>query len=132
MINFNEPIDNVVKRLTKDYKYANDVCLLLMLKHNGEKFLRVLDYLDIREKRLETFANVCCHNMDIDYIIESTIYLYYEYIDRKDMLANLDSSNPIEFIYRLPNSAEDFYNDYIYNSYTSVFYSRFKNNSKCR
>ena len=98
--------------------------LLELGDFDSEPYIEILEWLDITGKRLDTFFEKCCH-CDIDYVRETLCYLQFEYISKKDILANLDSSNPIPFINRLPESNFEYLNDHLYAEYTSVFNNLF-------
>lgn len=119
----------IIDDLTCKNQYATEICLLLYL---SEKYssLYYLDYLGIKGEDLETLVNKCCLEYSIDYITQTIRFLRSGFLGMDEIMANLNSKNPIPFIDRLLHEEEDY--EIAYENYAGKFRSAFNANNKKR
>ena len=120
-------IDDVIKDLTNDGEYANEFCLLMYLDDETQ-YLYYLQYLDIKGKDLEAFANNCIPDWDMDYIKQTIRYLCSGFLGKDEIKQNLESDKPIPFIDRLLVEGENI--EWAYEKYSANFRSNLNNNKK--
>lgn len=118
-----------IEELTQSRQYALRICQKLINKNHYKTLDSLLD-LDIIGKKLETLFDLCGVEQPIEYLIETVNFLSAGYIDKTSMNDNLNSDNPIEFIYRLPKENED--KSILYSKYTSTFYSNLRESKNKR
>ena len=90
-------LEEVIERLTENGKYANELCLMLLVSDN-EIYLRQLDSIGITGKELEIFAYKCCNDGDIRYIQDTLLCISFGIFDLPTVYKNLQSKNPLPFI----------------------------------
>ena len=90
-------MDKIINRLTENGKYANEICLLFVIEQD-EVYLEYCDKIGIRGKRLEIFANECCHKCDMDYIKDTLLCISFGLFDLDIVNKVIDSNNPVNFI----------------------------------
>lgn len=91
---------DLVDKLTEGGKYANEICLLLLVSENSY-MLEYFDKYEISGRKLEIFANDCCNDCDVYMMREVLLCLDWDLFDIKLVHKNLESSNPIPFIDKL-------------------------------
>lgn len=119
-------MDELIERLTENGKYANEICLLLLVNDNYTS-LHYLDYLGITGKELENLEK-CCDDSSIDYLTQTIRFLRSGFLGKDEIKANLNSPNPVYFIDRLLRKGEDW--DYAYEHYASTFRSKMNTNKR--
>jgi len=118
-------LKEIVEKLTENGKYANEICLQLLLE-NKDRCFEYLEKYNITGKKLETFAYKCCHDSNTDFIMETIMCISMDIFDLKLVHKNLESDNPIPFIEQLQGNNEGYIA--CYKRYHSTFLNNMKNN----
>ena len=104
-------MNDILKRLTHNGKYANDVCLQLYITENYSS-LYFLDYLNITGKELEILKEKCLAEDTLDYLTQTIRFLKSGFLGIDEIKNNVNSKNPIPFINRLLINGEDYESAY--------------------